>query len=569
MSVDGSETPSPPQVRPSRSDAFGDAIGRFSDVIRTADGGRRMLLAFGAGLASVLAMAPFFLSPVLFLTIPILVWLLDRDVGAPSRRQMLWSAASVGWWFGFGYFAGGLFWVGEAFLVEADKFAWALPFAVTLLPAGLALFFAAATTVARLFWSRDASRVVVLAVALSIAEWLRGHILTGFPWNTIGYALTWPLTLLQSAGLMGVFALTLWVVIVAGLPLVMAGDLRSRTRQPLGRWTGLGLSLVMLGVLWGYGSYRLGEQPQSSIADVKMRIVQVSVPQREKWKSENQPKIFADHITYSLRNEAGVEDGAANITHIVWPEAAMPFLPLEHQEVLDHIGDKLGDETVLVTGALRRGASAEGVTGGPATGASGRPPVYNSLLVLGGDGRLQSIYDKVHLVPFGEYLPFQSTLEALGLRQLANLPGGFSAGPTPRPLLKLGKLDAVAGLICYEAIFPADVFDVRQRPQLYLNVTNDGWFGNTTGPRQHFHQARARAVETGVPLLRAANNGISAMIDAHGRAPQRLGLNAKGVLDTDVPGVLSATPYGRFGDWIYFLQLVLLILGIFLTRRFW
>ena len=222
----------------------------------------------------------------------------------------------------------------------------------------------------------------------------------------------------------------------------------------------------------------------------------------------------------------------------------MPFLPLDYPDVRAAIGRALPPGTFLITGALR----AE-----PAPPGSPRPRrIFNSILVFGEEGSLAGRYDKTHLVPFGEYLPLQSLLEAIGLQQLTRLRGGFDVGVTPRPLLYVPRLPPAAPLICYEAIFPGTVVQSAERPALLLNVTNDGWFGDTTGPRQHLQQARVRAVEEGLPLVRAANNGISAAIDGYGRILARIELNARGTIDVALPVALSPPPYARLGDTIFF-----------------
>lgn len=536
-----------------------DPVGRWCAAVREARGARRAALAFAAGALSNLAMAPVLLAPVLFLTLPILVWLIDdaaaRPGGAVARAR---AAASAGWWLGFGYFLPGLIWIGEAFLVEADVFGWLLPFAVTLMPAGLALFWAGAAAAAALAWPSGVARLLVLALALAAAEWLRGHVLTGFPWNVLGYALTWPLTLMQGAGLIGIYGLTLLVVPVFSAPLVLAADAGPGARRRAAACGLLGAAAPVL-LLAAYGAVRLATTPAQSVAGVRLRIVQPSVPQREKWRADKQAAIFQDHLALSARDAAGRKDDLAGITHLVWPEAAMPFLPLEHPEALAAIGDMLPDGAVLLTGALRR----EGAAGTPAAGAAPGPPIraYNSLMVFDSAGRLDGAYDKTHLVPFGEYLPWQSALEAIGLEQLTRWRGGFTEGATPRPTLGVPGLPAVGGLICYEAIFPGVGAQSRERPGVLVNVTNDGWFGNSTGPRQHFHQARVRAVEEGLPLVRAANNGISAVIDPSGRVLAMLGLDARGTIDSTLPAAGAPPLYARIGD-VAFLLLSLVFAAI-------
>ncbi|KAB2916277.1 MAG: apolipoprotein N-acyltransferase [Hyphomicrobiaceae bacterium] len=541
-------------------------IAALAERVRNLGGWRRRAAALSAGIASVLAMAPFFAWPVLWLTLPVLVWLIDGAVAGNHAggaavawyRRPAAVAAEVGWWFGFGYFVTGLFWIGEAFLVEAEIFAALLPFAVTLLPAGLALFYAAAAGMAASMWRPGAPRVLALALALSAAEWLRGHVLTGFPWNVLGYAITHPLALMQSATVLGIYGLTLIAVLIFALPPVLWVDAPEGQAGRRARRAAIAIAVVPLLLMAALGVTRLALAAPEMVAGIKIRIVQPSVPQREKWRPENQEKIFLDHLALSAAGADGTRDQLAGITHVIWPEAAMPFLPLDHPGALAAIGRLLPPGTFLLTGALR----AE-----PAPPGAPRPRrVFNSLLVLGEGGSLVTLYDKIHLVPFGEYLPFQRQLEAIGLQQLTRLRGGFDIGTNPRPLLHVPRLPAAGPLICYEAIFPRAIVQGSERPGLLVNLTNDGWFGNTIGPRQHFHQARVRAVEEGLPLMRVANNGISAAIDGYGRVLARLDLNARGVIDVGLPAALAAPVYARFGD-AFFLLLWLLGAAALALRR--
>ena len=511
-------------------------------------GWRRAGLAVAAGSLSVLAFAPVFAFPILFCTLPVLVWLIDSS---PTPRAAAWS----GWCFGFGYFFFNLFWIGEAFLVEADKFAWLLPFAITLLPAGLGMFWALAAWISRRVWPQGFARVLVLAITLSSVEWLRGHLFTGLPWNVIGYALTYPLALMQSASLMGVYALTLLAVAIFTGPLVILADPDAGERnQRIIRsalWGALPVALMFV-----YGTWRLSE-PQTFVDGVKIRIVQPNVLQTEKWKPEHQLRIFQDHLALTVSEPSGVRDDMAGITHVIWPEAAMPFFPLEQLQALEAIGATLPDGRVLITGGLRR----------ELTNADGSPLPYtarkafNSLMVFNDVGQLTASYDKIHLVPFGEYLPMESLLGELGLNFLTQGLGTFSTGVEPRPLITVSGLPPVLGLICYEVLFPGQIVQSADRPGVIINVTNDGWFGNSTGPRQHFHQTRVRAVEEGVPVLRAANNGISGAIDPYGRVLFSLGMNKRGVIDTPLPKAGTATPFSRFGNGVFLAFLALFALA--------
>jgi apolipoprotein N-acyltransferase len=547
-------------------------IDRFAGWVRTLTGRHRALLAFGAGAASDLAMAPFHVWPVLIVTLAILVWLLDgatarTDVAEstlPTSRIRRWLASASGqsaivaWWFGFGYFFFGLFWIGEAFLVMPGKVIILLPLAVTAMPAGLALFWAAAAAAAAHAWRPGLARVLALALTLAVAEWLRGHILTGFPWNVLGYALTYPLSLMQSSGVIGIYGLSLVAVFVLAAPLVAWVD------GGRAKWSGGATLLATIVVLMAYGHWHLAEPAPVAADAPRIRLVQPSVLQREKWMPVHQRKIFNLHLDLTKRDASGTEDGTAGIDLVLWPEAAMPFLPLDTPEAIELIGKLLPPGTHLVSGALRSDVPPD-----PEKPDAHR--LYNTLLAFGADGKLIATYDKIHLVPFGEFLPLYALLNTIGLEPLTRRGAGFIPGPTPRPLMTLPGLPAFAPLICYEAIFPREIVQGGVRPAFLANVTNDGWFGNTTGPRQHLHQARVRAVEEGLPLLRAANNGISAVIDAHGRVLARLDLDVVGVIDARLPAALPPTIYGRYGDLGFALMLVsgfaVVLSGTILRRR--
>jgi apolipoprotein N-acyltransferase len=506
----------------------------------------RGLTAVAAGAASVLAMPPFFLWPVLFVTLPLLVFLIDHAVATAPRRKPA-HAAFAAWLFGFGYFLAGLFWIGEAFLVEAEKFAVLMPFAVMAMPAGLALFWAGAAAAASVLWRPGWQRIVILALLLTLAEWLRGHVLTGFPWNVLGYALTAPDVLMQSASLFGIYGLTLIAVILFAWPLVAWSDASQVRPQPgVSPYRAAVVpaiaSLSVIAALAAWGALRLaGDRPADQ--SVRIRLVQPSIPQHEKWRPEFQRRNFDRHLDLSRRNSGGAIDDAKGIDLVVWPEAAMPFLALDTPAALEAIGKVVPAGGHLVAGLIR----VE-----PAPLNSGRRRrILNSLAVFEPGGRPVAVYDKTHLVPFGEYLPLQETLEAIGLEQLTRIRGGFDVGPSPRPLLRVAGLPAFAPLICYEVIFPGTVVQSDERPAALLNLTNDGWFGNTTGPRQHFHQARVRAVEEGLPLIRSANNGISAIVDPFGRVAARLDLDVAGTMDAVLPGRLPPPAYARWGDAIF------------------
>jgi len=400
--------------------------------------------------------------------------------------------------------------------------------------------------------------VLMLAVVLTAAEWLRGHALTGFPWDPPGVALTYPLALMQAVSVFGIYGLTLWAVVIFASPLVVMAVAEPGEQAGAVRLAAIS-SALPLALAFIAGSWHLSAPASPPLPGVKLRVVQPSIAQREKWMAEKQAGIFQTHLDLSRRNGDGVEDGLDGITHVVWPEAAMPFGPLDHPEALGAIGALLGNGRYLLAGGLRAESDVTAPWGRRA---------YNSLMVFGAGGTLVTLYDKVHLVPFGEYLPFQAALEAIGLQSLTRQRGGFAAGKTPKQLLNVPGLPPVSPLICYEAIFPGEVAPGGERPGAILIITNDGWFGNTSGPQQHFHQARLRAVEQGVSLVRAANNGVSAVVDPEGRTISSvLLLNQRGTIDSALPAPRKQTLYALLGETIFlFNALIYLAIVAFMKR---
>lgn len=494
-----------------------------------------------AGALGVLAQAPIHAFPALWLSFPVLVLLIDRSADeTPVRR--LRSAAWIGWCFGFGYFLAGLWWIGSAFLVDAAAFAWLIPIAVTALPAGLALFMALGCAAATLLWRPGAWRIAGLAVALTASEWLRGHMLTGFPWLSFGYGLAATDTLMQAASLVGLNGLTFLAVMIFSAPAAALG----RKGRPRSGLAFLAATLVLFAGLAAFGALRLAGASVADVPNIRLRLVQPAVDQSLKWLPENQLKNFDDLLALSRgptpRGDAATADPAAGpTTLVVWPETATPFALADDGYALAAAGAAIGPKGILAAGSVR-------VEPGP--DPASEPRYFNSLLFIDPSGAVRGLYDKVHLVPFGEYVPFQGLLGALGLGSLSHVVGGFSAGTDSR-VITLPGLPAFEPLICYEIIFPDEVLAAAARgprPAFFLNVTNDAWFGDTIGPQQHFAQARFRSVEQGIPLVRDANTGISAIVDGYGQVRQFLPVGARGALEGALPAVLASTIYGKLGN---------------------
>jgi apolipoprotein N-acyltransferase len=513
-------------------------------------GWRRALAAFLAGALMVLAQAPFDLFAVCFVSFPVLVWLLDGAVGEPSAGVLrrLVPAFATGWWFGFGYFVTGLWWIGNALLVEAESFAWALPLAILALPAGLALFYGIAAVLARIIWSDGIGRIAALAFGFGAAEWLRTVVLTGFPWNAIGYAAMPVPVLMQSVSVVGLFGINALAVFVFAMPALLAArrDLRS----------GLVVAVLLIVAHMGFGYARLASFDPGDGRTLPVRIVQPSIDQTEKWEANVQERIFKTYLDLST---GPVEAGRKRPELIVWPETALPFLLAERPEALVAFSDMLDKGQVLLAGAVR----AEGVL------SDSTARFYNSVTAINDAGEIVDAGDKVHLVPFGEYLPFEDYLATLGLRKIVAFPQSFSSGNSRRPIVLPDGLRVLA-LVCYEIIFPGEIGQDAVEADLIVNVTNDAWYGDTPGPYQHFRQAQVRAVETGLPLVRAGNNGISAVVDAHGRVVDAFALNAVGVLDASVPLKRTdlVSPHIRYVNGVLIILFFAAVAGLYnLTGR--
>ncbi len=514
-----------------------DRLSRIAHFVVLSDGWQRYMIAFAAGAIGALAMPPVGFFPALIVTMSCGVWLLDgcgtkNEVGLLRIRVR--AALAAGWFLGFGYFVGGLYWLGAAFLVEPDRFAWALPLGVFGLPAVLAIFPAIGFAISLMLWSANASRILALAFGLGMSEIARGYFFTGFPWNDFGMAIGQHPSLAQGAALVGLYGLNPLTIAICAAPATLADPVKRR-------WF---LSPTVLAVaafvaVAAYGAARLGSATVEMTPNVRLRIMQPNLPQDAKFRPAAGPDILRKYIDLSDRSTSPSVSGLANVTHLIWPESAFPFVLSREPQALRMIAATLGSHTILLTGAIRMdpGARADGAA-------------YNSLLALDGSGKIVASSDKVHLVPFGEYLPGGRFLRAVGLRQFIALPGGFTAGDTRR-IMNVPGLPPFQPLICYEAIFPGEVTPnvvsdgPAARPALLLNVTNDGWFGLTSGPYQHLAQARLRTIEEGLPLVRAANTGISAVIDPFGRTLKELSLGTEGILDSQLPKPIEPTLFSR------------------------
>jgi apolipoprotein N-acyltransferase len=530
------------------------ALGGLAQTVILAWGWRRRGIAFAGGAAGALAMPPVDFAPALIVPMTLAVWLIDGAVDRAEGGGPFWAslraAFGAGWWWGFGFFVAGLWWLGSAFLVDADKFAWALPFGVLGLPAVLAIFPGLGFALARLIWRADATRALALAVGLGFSEWLRCVVLTGFPWNELGMALGANLELAQIASIVGLHGLTLLAVAIFAAP----ATLWTATRR---RWLPTALAALVFVATFAFGAWRISAPASPTLPNVKLRLMQANISQGGDFSPDNGQAIVQEYLALSDRATSPTTSSVADVTHLIWPESAFPFLLARDGAALAAISEFLRGGTTLVTGAARLDEADR---------SDGRRHFFNSILTLDRRGLLPERYDKRHLVPFGEYMPFGRWFERIGVTQFVHMPGGFDPG-IGSDRLHVPGLPTARALICYEAIFPnerGEALDDPDPPRWMLNVTDDAWFGLTAGPYQHFAEARLRAIETGLPLVRAANTGISAVIDGRGRVLAEARLGAEAVVDSALPEPLPPTWQRRWGSstagWIalFFLAVVAL-----------
>ena len=519
---------------------------RLAQELASLTGWRRYGAAFALGALLAAALPPIDVTPVVFVVFPLLLWL---DDGSATP----WASARLGYVFGLGYFVAGMYWVAAALFVDIARFWWALPFAVLGLPAMLAAYVALVTGATSLARTRlklpGLARICAFAVMWAAAEWLRGHLFTGLPWNLVGsvWAGGFPgaIAMLQTASWLGIYGLGLLTVAAAALPALYG--VPSLTPVPTARrWLPGVTAALLIAVPAAAGIARLALLPAAETG-TWLRLVQPSIAQTSKWDPAEAEANF--HRLIELSATPSDHKFAA----VIWPEAAATFL-LErdpnHRAAIAAVAPEGG---YVITGALRGPALPQPVD-----------RIWNSIEIVDRTANIVGEYDKAHLVPFGEYMPWG---DLLPFRKLTAGAMDISPGPGPRTVA-VPKLPPFAPLICYEAIFSGAVLDPSRRPAWILNLSNDAWYGRSSGPYQHFAMARTRAVEEGLPLVRVANNGITGVIDAEGRVLSHTSLDAVGYADVVLPVAGPATLYGIAGDWI-FLGLLLVGAGIAIGAVGW
>jgi len=514
-------------------------------MIGALSGWRAALLLCIAGAVSALAMAPYHFWPLLSVGLILLMWSVDRAHGTGKNLK---AAFFRGFMFGFGYFLAGTFWLSFAFITRGPEYVPLIPLVLPLFSGFLALYWGGAMVLYKALGHRSEWRILGFAASIALFEWIRAHLFSGLPWNMPAYA--WPAggAVSQAASWFGVYGLSLLTILILASPAVAVGRCSPVTRlfPPLA-------GMIILTILIATGSARIPSGPSPVRDDVTMRIVQLALTQEEKWGPGG--FYLARERYLDLTGQPGIED----VSHVLWAEGALPsYSVLRHAETLNLIDEALPPETLLLAGVNRAVAVPE---------QDDEFVFYNSLTVMNFDGLTPrfSQYDKALLVPFGEFIPFAALIDAAGFSDFARQQ--FTAG-SGQQVMDTGSAGTMLPLICYEAIFPNYLQGAPERPDWLFNLSNDAWFGETSGPAQHLIQSRYRSIETGLPMVRTAVRGISGVIDPFGRMPVSIDRLDEGAHDVSLPLSINATPYVRWGDLPFWMICLGIFAGIFGMRRF-
>ncbi len=528
-------------------------MNKIAELIMLSFGWRRSLLMIFAGVLAAFSAPPFFILPLLFIALPLWIWALDGAEKGKGLSAIFGAAFFIGWFFGLGYFVVSLHWIGAAFFVDGGWIIILMPLAIFALSAILALFWGFASALAHLFWSDNFWRVLSFSLFLSLFELLRGFLFTGFPFNLLGYSLTLSDELAQITSLIGIYGTSFIAIFLASLPALIWP--RENSLFPQGA-TILALIIISLGGLFFFGQYRINNINLSERLDIKLRLVQPAIDQSQKWQANNQTLIMEKLFALSQKKLSENSAGISGVTYVIWPEAAIPFFLSDYPSYLAQIGSILPIGKSLITGAPRK-----------QFGENSENQSYNSILVINSAGEIISSYDKNHLVPFAEYLPFENFFSRFGIKQFVPGNEGWSAGRI-RKLIKSPGAPSFLPLICYEAIFSGQLGDEVKNADFILNLTNDAWFDGSIGLRQHFYHARIRAIEEGRTLIRVANSGITAMIDPLGRISASLKEREAAILDVTPFAPLKSTIFSQYGYRPFYLFLAILLVIIILRKIF-
>ncbi|MFV9875983.1 MAG: apolipoprotein N-acyltransferase [Rickettsiales endosymbiont of Dermacentor nuttalli] len=495
------------------------------------------LLLTVSGILSALSLPPCFYIFFNFLAFPILFYF---TITSANKVK----AFFIGWWFGFGYFLLGLYWFAHALLIDSEKFAWLIPFANLGIPSLLAIYIGL-TTCCFYTISKLIPRITIIGQLITfgtiwmIFEWLRGHLFTGFPWNLIGYSFANITSILQLTSIFGIYGLSFFTIVLSTSPIMLLEHKKHYYKF---------ISLCTIGLIIFYtGNQRLTLHYTQFNDSIPVRIVQANIPQDLKWQQNILLDNMMRHMQLSQSNQTNIK-----IKYIIWPESAIPY-PINNDSLLQLLSSAIPSDGLLLTGSIR------------VIRQNKKQKWWNSISAINSEGHIVGYYDKTHLVPFGEYVPFRSILP---IEKIAYGLSDWEHGNGQSTLYLVDELPPVSPLVCYEVIFPHEVTDNTHKAEWLLNVTNDGWYGQSFGPYQHFYTALVRAVEEGIPLVRAANTGISAVIDSYGRIISKLDLGAQGVLDSLLPlPAHSVTIYSKYGDITLILFLLFNILYLLCIKN--
>ena len=516
----------------------------LAETAMLSHGWRRFLLLMLAGAIAGLSVPPLFVVPALFVAFPLWVWCLDGAEPARGWRRLLGPAFTIGFAFGLGYFTVAFHWLGAAFFVAGGIMLVLMPPAILALAAMIAFFWGVASALAHLFWSHGPWRIVTLATFVTLAEWARGHVLTGFPFDLLGYALTPTEEMMQITAVIGIYGLTFVAALLAMTPaLIWPADGRSLSRRLLPFF----LALAVIAGQLGYGYGRLASTVVTERSDVAMRLVQPLVYEHADFGNVDPVALIDRLLMLSDMRMDPADQGLADITHLVWPESSLPFFLATYPEALARIARLLPETTMLLTGAPRQQYEPG------ATSASGPP--FNAVLAIDTNGEVIASYDKSHLVPFGEFLPFGQFFARLGIKQFVPGAEGWAHGDVRRRLMSLPATPPLLALICYEILFSGDLGDTAGA-QFLFNITNDAWFDGSIGPAQHAHHARIRAVEEGMSLVRSAKSGLTFATDPLGRITAEIAPQQMAALDIRLHERLPFTVFSRLRHWPLLIALV-------------
>lgn len=512
--------------------SFLDKIRRYRSALLEAPFFFRMVLAGLAGVGLSFIQAPYGFWFLLFPCFGLFYFLYTAT---NNKKQAFFT----GFFFAFGYFVVSLNWIGNALLVEGNDYKWAWPLAVVALPILLSLFTALYVTIAHILFKKNTlSSFIGFCTLLALSEWVRGYAFTGFPWNLYGYGWASVLSIMQSLSLFGPYGLTF-------LTVIWGASLGFVATKSSGKIIVVSFTLLSLIAVYEFGIFRLAGAKLSFVDDVAIHIIQPNIKQEDKWNPYKIRDNFEKLVTLSKIEKRAQK----NI--IIWPETALPPAFLKSAAVHERIESVLGRDSILLTGALKM--------------SSAPLAYYNALMLWDDQNKMTHLYSKTHLVPFGEYIPFQKYIP---LEPVTNF-SGFERGAGAQTI-NISGYPSLSPLICYEIIFPHQAVSKSQpRPDYILTITNDAWYGDSPGPYQHFQQARFRAIEQGVPVIRAANTGISGLIDSYGRVIKQAGLMRGATITAQLPVKTTMKTYYSMIDDKAFLGFVLLCLfsALLLKRK--